>query len=467
MRIAVISDVHANLPALEAVLADAANQHVEGIWNLGDFVGYGPWPEEVVRRLRRSHALHLRGNYDRKVLSFPDNRKKWRKKKDPRKFLAFQYAYEGLSIASRDFLASLPSELRLPCRGREVLLTHGSPASDSEALTSDTSVGHLASLAERAEADVVCCGHSHEPFVREAGGTLFINPGSVGRPEGSDPRTVYALVEFGESELVVRHRRLEYDVLRTVRHLRQAGMPEDFARMLTKGCNLDELLDDRPAAAADGTSEPPTGQTLLEAARRLAARFGGDDDHAEQVARLAVQLFEATASLHGYGAIERAWLHAAALLHDIGWVEGQKAHHKTSRRLIAQAEELPLRPVERQIVAGIARYHRKALPKARHEHYASLGAADQTRVGVLGGLLRLADGLDRSHLSDVVSVQCQADDDVLVVHCLTRGPAALEQQAAQKKSDLLARALRRAIRVEMTPAEPQAPATSKPRTHET
>ena len=113
MKIALIGDVHANLPALEAVLAHAHQQGVEAIWNLGDFLGYGAFPDEVVVRLRAEGALSIIGNYDLKVLKFPKRKEKWDKSKHPQKYLAFQWAYEHLSKESRKYLRSLPEEIQI------------------------------------------------------------------------------------------------------------------------------------------------------------------------------------------------------------------------------------------------------------------------------------------------------------------------------------------------------------------
>ena len=89
MKIALLADVHANLPALEAVLTHAEDQGVDAIWNTGDFIGYGAFPDSVVQRLWHENALSIVGNYDLKVLKFKNKRHKWRKSKHPLKFYAF------------------------------------------------------------------------------------------------------------------------------------------------------------------------------------------------------------------------------------------------------------------------------------------------------------------------------------------------------------------------------------------
>ena len=144
MKVALIGDIHANLPALEAVLAHAQEQEAKAVWHVGDFVGYGPFPNEVVQLLRkREDVLSILGNYDRKMLQFKQKQDKWRKSKSPEKYLAFKWAYQNLSKKNRKYLRFLSQELRLKVKGHRILLTHGSPESDSELLTPDTSDNRL------------------------------------------------------------------------------------------------------------------------------------------------------------------------------------------------------------------------------------------------------------------------------------------------------------------------------------
>jgi putative phosphoesterase len=242
MNIALLGDVHANLPALEAVLADASRRAAEAIWNLGDFVGYGPFPDEVVTRFQALGATSIVGNYDLKVLKFPEKKNKWRKSKLPQKWLAFQWAYEHLSEGNRAYLRALPKEVRLEIAGWSILLTHGSPASNEEALTPDTPQERLRALLPRAKAQVIVCGHSHRAFTRRVDGAWFINTGSVGRPDDGDPRAAYAILQIEAEGLQVEHFRLAYDIERTAAALRAYGLPEAFARMLFQGRDLETVL---------------------------------------------------------------------------------------------------------------------------------------------------------------------------------------------------------------------------------
>lgn len=241
MQVALIGDVHANLPALEAVLADAETRGVEAVWNVGDFLGYGAFPDEVVQRLQEPGVVSIVGNYDLKVLKFPKKKAKWKKTKQRQKFRAFRWAHEHLSKASRKVLRSLPREVRLEIEGWRVLLTHASPASNTEPLTPDTPDGRLRELGQLAEADLVVCGHSHVPFAREVDGVWFINTGSVGRPDDGDPRAAYAVLRLAPGRLEVEHHRIEYDAERAAAAIRARGLPEAFAQMVLQGKSLDGL----------------------------------------------------------------------------------------------------------------------------------------------------------------------------------------------------------------------------------
>ena len=242
MKVALLGDIHGNLPALEAVLQHARQQRVEAIWNIGDFVGYGPFPEEVVQLIRQEGALSITGNYDLKVLRFPEKEKKWRESKRPEKFLAFQWAYEHLSQSSLEYLRSLPEEIRLEVDGKHILLTHGSPASNKEPLTPQTPRPRLQELAKLAQADIVICGHSHQPFNRHVDGVWFINTGTVGRPDDGDYRAGYAVLTLSGGSSEVRHYRIEYDVGRAIAAVRCFGLPESFVQMLLQGRDLDGVL---------------------------------------------------------------------------------------------------------------------------------------------------------------------------------------------------------------------------------
>lgn len=240
-RIALIGDVHSNLLALEAVLDHANGQRAEAIWNTGDFVGYGAFPDEVIQRLREQGDMQVIGNYDKKVLKVKKKQRKWVKTKNPLKLMAFDWTYDHLSRTSLDYLRSLPKEIRGEIGGRRYLLTHGSPASIQEPLSPQTSSERLLELASTAECEVIICGHSHQQLALELAEVWFINPGSVGRPDDGDPRASYAILDLTSHELKIFHHRVEYDVFKAAEEIRAAGLPEQFAQMVLQGRSLDEI----------------------------------------------------------------------------------------------------------------------------------------------------------------------------------------------------------------------------------
>lgn len=186
----------------------------------------------------------------------------------------------------------------------------------------------------------------------------------------------------------------------------------------------------------------------LAAVKKLAQSCDYEVGHARQVTHLALQLFDELQAVHGLGAEERFWLECAGLLHDIGWIEGQQGHHKTSLRIILTSPLLPFEQRERLIIGSIARYHRGALPKPKHEHWAALAPADQHVVCVLGALLRVADGLDRTHQNVVERLSCVVTSRRVCVRCIVRGAAQDEQQEALAKGDLFEQVFGRKLVVE-------------------
>ncbi len=179
----------------------------------------------------------------------------------------------------------------------------------------------------------------------------------------------------------------------------------------------------------------------------LGRRYGFEEGHCRQDARLAVRLFDLTADLHGLDDECRDLLYCAGLLHDIGYVEGYWGHHKTAYRLIMEASLPGLTEREKQIVANVARYHRGAKPKPQHQGFAALDRDDQEIVTILGAILRLADGLDRTHTDAVRDLEVWLEDDRLVVLVDCPFGCRSEVWAAEKKGRFLGEVL--GLRVEV------------------
>ena len=447
MKVALIGDIHANLPALEVVLADAHQRGVEAIWNIGDFVGYGAFPDEVVKQLQQAEALSIIGNYDAKTLNVK-NKKKWQKSKSPEKWFSFKWAYDNLSKESRKYLRSLPKEMRMEIAGKRILLTHGSPASDEEYVGPNTSEERLRELAEMAEADIIISGHSHQPFKRKFEGTWFINTGSVGRPDDGDPRSCYAIMQLRPRFFQLRHYRVEYDVGQAAAAVRERRLPEAFAQMILQGRNLDVILEQAPKTKQIPVPDVSVDESSLDTMLHLAESCDYEAGHTHQVTRLTLKLFDELRPVHLLGAQERFWLNAGALLHDIGWIEGQKGHHKTALHTILHTQLLSIGNGDRLIIGSIARYHRGALPKKKHGHFAALRPPQRRMVSVLAAILRVADGLDRTHQSLVDGLSCEITPEQILVKCSVNRPAEVERLFALKKGRLLEKVFERDLAVE-------------------
>jgi exopolyphosphatase/guanosine-5'-triphosphate,3'-diphosphate pyrophosphatase len=165
-----------------------------------------------------------------------------------------------------------------------------------------------------------------------------------------------------------------------------------------------------------------------------------DEPHALHVAKLALTLFDGLAVPFNLKKSDRKLLEAATLLHDVGYFIAYSSHHKHSYHLIRHAELFGFTPRERELIAQIARYHRKSLPKRKHETFQALHAEDQQRVGRLGGILRLADGLDRRRSSAVQSISCEFGGTVMTVRLDGSDDMSLEIFGATAKKDLFEKA---------------------------
>jgi len=441
VKIAVLGDIHGNLPALEAVLRNARQRRADAVWCLGDLVGYGPFPDEVVALVREGFLLSIRGNYDSKVLRVPSRDPAWFREKGEEKAQSFAWAWEHLSACSREYLSALPETLRLTVAGHRVLLVHGSPASPREHLAPDTPGERLAALAEECGADVVLCAHSHIPFARRGGRTLFINPGSVGRPDDGDPRASYALVTFRRHGVEPTFHRLDYDVERCVEAVRAQELPEEFVRIFREGRSLDRVRE---------ISELPPVHSVRQQLLVAAEKYVDMREHHLQVTRLAGALFDGLASLHALGSEERDLLEYAALLHDIGWCEGRSGHHKWTQKLVMDDNALPFSRRQRRMVACVARYHRRAFPDARHDLFGSLAEEDRRKVSVLAALLRISDALDASHLDLVEDLSCEVTPEKIFLCCTAGQPPQGEDEALARKSALFRSLLDREVELKWT-----------------
>jgi S-adenosyl-L-methionine hydrolase (adenosine-forming) len=254
MKIAVLSDIHGNIHALEAVLRHARGKGaLQLIFNLGDSIGYGPDPEGVVSTIKGANFVNIIGNYDQKVISNKHRQEGWKSVKTPDKRAMFNWTYKALSKPSIKFLKELPEQRTLQLAGLQVLLSHGSPEDINEHLKPDTPATRFTELAENSNADIILCGHSHQAFVRHIAGVLFVNPGSVGRPDDGDPRASYAVLTIEDEKAKAETFRVPYHVSGAAQAMRRTGLPQIFAEVLRQGRNYNDVhsqIKDKPTASS-------------------------------------------------------------------------------------------------------------------------------------------------------------------------------------------------------------------------
>jgi exopolyphosphatase / guanosine-5'-triphosphate,3'-diphosphate pyrophosphatase len=192
--------------------------------------------------------------------------------------------------------------------------------------------------------------------------------------------------------------------------------------------------------------KPP--RSWLDATLEFAHSCHFDEEHSLHVAKLALEIFDGVAQQFKLTAKDKRLLEAAALLHDVGYFIGYASHHKHSYHLIRHADLFGFTPRERELIANIARYHRKALPKKKHDEFVRLAANDRVLVSRLGGILRLCDGLDRRRNSVVERVECELSQKVLKLKLIGHDDMSVEVFGAKAKSDMFQGAFNLKVAIE-------------------
>jgi predicted phosphodiesterase len=245
MHYALISDIHANIQALDAVLADIRRRDADAIYHLGDLVGYSANPNEVVARLRERGIAGIAGNYDSTVAA--DYKHCGCRYEDARQeelsHVSYEFTRRVVTPDTKRQLGALPFLLDMRplgghASGPRLVLVHGTPTLNTVYWTADRSDDFclkMAAITGLQAGDVIAFGHTHLPWHRMVQGIHFLNTGSVGRPKDGDPRAGYALLTLGEGLPEVDFIRVEYDVDAAGSAVRAAGLPEDFVEFLRSG----------------------------------------------------------------------------------------------------------------------------------------------------------------------------------------------------------------------------------------
>ena len=255
MRIALFSDIHANLPSLEAVLADIDKRKPDATYCLGDLVGYNIWPNEVINIIRQRNIPTIAGNYDFGIGRTSDDcgcAYKTDTEKDMGK-VSISYTNSIVKDDERKYLRTLPAHIKVEFQLNNdklnLLLVHGSPRKINEYLFEDREEKSLYRIMEQADADIMCFGHTHKPYHKalnsfEENKNHFrhaINIGSVGKPKDGNPRSCYVMLTINDysntklqESIEAEFIRVEYDVEKAAKAVEDSPLPNGYADMLRK-----------------------------------------------------------------------------------------------------------------------------------------------------------------------------------------------------------------------------------------
>ncbi len=232
--VAIVTDIHANLPALEAVLARIEQLGIEQIYCGGDLVGYGPHPNQVCALIEELQIPTIYGNYDYAIgrnledcgCAYVDQHDRELGQQ------SVDWTLAHTNQRSKDFMRGLPFDLRFELAGKLVRLVHGSQRKVNEYLFEDKPARTFERIAAGADCDVLVFGHTHQPWVHEYGGVLFVNCGSVGKPKDRDSRAAFAVLRPDRDGLEASIERIGYDARTVAGEVAAAGLPAEYGEKL-------------------------------------------------------------------------------------------------------------------------------------------------------------------------------------------------------------------------------------------
>ncbi len=246
MYILLLSDIHANFPALQAIVEKFRSIHFDHIVNCGDSIVYGPFPNETLAWLESHNTLSILGNTDKKIIRLINGRS-FKKPKNFEKRIMYTWTADVLTPSSRNFLLTLSksASLSLPVcsvtNSKNLIrlgIFHGSPAAHHEFLFADSPDTRFIKLAEQTDHEIIITGHSHTPYHKYLSKTHFINPGSVGRMFDNNPKASCATLNISNGNIYVEHFRIGYPVKQVTSAISANNLPEIYSQMFLTGRKL-------------------------------------------------------------------------------------------------------------------------------------------------------------------------------------------------------------------------------------
>ena len=256
MKIALFSDIHANLPALEACLKNIEERKPDAVYCLGDLVGYNIWANEVINEIRKKGIPTIAGNYDFGIGRTSDDCGCAYKEEHEKEMgkVSISFTNSIVNDEERKYLRTLPAHIKIEFQLNEdklnILLVHGSPRRINEYLFEDRDEKSLLRIMEGADTDTMCFGHTHKPYHRILWSGMAenkhyrhaINIGSAGKPKDGDPRGCYVILTINENSSIgnkesvaVEFIRFDYDIEKAATAIEKSPLPKEYADMLRKG----------------------------------------------------------------------------------------------------------------------------------------------------------------------------------------------------------------------------------------
>ncbi|ADL13525.1 metallophosphoesterase family protein [Acetohalobium arabaticum] len=232
MRLAVITDIHSNIYALEQVLNDIKTRNVDQIVCAGDLVGYTPFPNEVISKVKQEKIETIQGNYDDAIgnLRITCGCDYETEREEKIGLSSLQFTNEEITEDNREFLKDLPQELRLELGNYTALVVHGSPRQLNEYLYADSE--QVEEVAAELEEDILICGHTHLPYHRVINGRHIINAGSVGKPKHGNSNGIYTVVEVEDNRVTAEFIEVAYPVEKVTAKIKETDLADELIGIL-------------------------------------------------------------------------------------------------------------------------------------------------------------------------------------------------------------------------------------------